>query len=85
MMGYWIGSILILAVVIIFIIIPVLNKFYKGRIRRIKVVNKRTTSRDMLNFSYTQFNESNYATFVLKLVAYGKLRKQPATRYLKAS
>ena len=58
-----------LGVVILVIFIPLISsKFYKGHVRRVKIVNKRTTSREMLNFSYTRFNNSNYATFEHKTV-----------------
>ena len=54
-----------LGVVILAIFVPLItHKFYKGRIRRIIIVKKRTTTREMLNFSYTSFNKSNYAEFV---------------------
>ena len=49
--------------IILLVVRPILNKHYKGRVWRVKIVNKRTTSREVLNFSYTQFNKSNYATF----------------------
>lgn len=63
-----IGWIFLVAVILV-IFIPLIScKFYKGRIRRIKIVNKRTTTREMLNFSYTRFNKSNYATFEHKTV-----------------
>lgn len=58
-----------LGVVILVIFVPIIsNKFYKGRIRRIKVVKKRVTTRELLNFSYTKFNTSNYETFEHKTV-----------------
>lgn len=65
------GGILLGAGILIIIIslIPIIpNKLYSGRIRCIKIVNKRTTTREMLNFSYTRFNSSNYATFEHKTV-----------------
>lgn len=65
-----------LGVVILVIFIPLIShKFYKGHIRRIIIVKKRTTTREMLNFSYTSFNKSNYAEFVhntVDFVYYGK-------------
>lgn len=52
-----------LSVVILVIFVPIIsNKFYKGHIHRIKIVKKRTTTREVLNFSYRHFNWSNYAT-----------------------
>ena len=59
---------IVLFYIIMLVVRPILNKHYKGRVRRVKIVNKRTTSREMLNFSYTQFNKSNYATFVHQTV-----------------
>ena len=58
-----IGCIFLAAVILVIFIPLISSKFYKGHVRCVKIVNKRTTSRDMLNFSYTRFNKSNYATF----------------------
>ena len=60
----YMGWILVGAVILAIFVPLITHKFYKGRIRRIIIVKKRTTTREMLNFSYTSFNKSNYAEFV---------------------
>lgn len=59
----YIGWIFLGAVILVIFVPPITDKFYKGRIRCIKIVKKRTTTRELLNFSYTKFNKSNYETF----------------------
>lgn len=58
-----------LFVVLASILVPILSHyFYKGHIREIEIVKLRSTKRDMLNFSRTKYNESNYAAFVHETV-----------------
>lgn len=59
----YIGWIFLEAVILVIFVPLISDKFYKGHIRRIKIVKKRTTTRELLNFSYTKFNKSNYETF----------------------
>lgn len=52
-----------LGTVILVIFVPLISKkIYKGHIRRIKIVKKRTTSREALSYSYMHFSASNYVT-----------------------
>lgn len=62
------GGILLCGAILLLVISLFPTKFYKGHIRRIKVVKKRVTTRELLNFSYTKFNTSNYETFEHKTV-----------------
>lgn len=64
---YFIGIFLI-GVLLCIPILILSHFFYKGKIRTIKVIKLRSVTRDMLNYSPTKFNKSNYAEFSHKTV-----------------
>lgn len=59
---------LIVIVSVVFLVKITCHYWYKGRIRQITVVNLRSSERNFINFSYTKFNKSNYATLVHQTV-----------------
>lgn len=58
-----------LTAVILAIVIPLFIHFcYKGSTRKVRIVKKRETKRELVNFSKTKFNDSNYMTLKNKTV-----------------
>ena len=59
----FIGWIFLTAVVLAIAVPLIIHKFYKGRIKKVRIIKKRETEREFVNFSKTKFNDGNYMTF----------------------
>lgn len=64
----FIGWIFLTAAVLVIAVPLIIHKFYKGGIKKVRIIKKRETEREFVNFSKTKFNDGNYMTFRNKTV-----------------